>query len=557
MQYNSQSEDSLQRFNDQMQIMRNIIQKESQLRKIEEFMLLKDPLKILFDIATSSRFMKSMKRYHIPIKRKVIEFMRSIMPDRIAHRLKREQVFNRARKQVGDIHPESQDTMFVEEMDVIEIRQEEVYDAPPAAYKYYLVRESRENSMQETKPHLISEKLRPQIKILQESIYSMYPRLVLARIVYEEDRRRDEEGKVREIFSSVVYIPKDLTQYGIEPNPGPPPRTLYQGRNKSVLRHVSPLRAITSNQYAVKSFQMCVNDLDPAIYDQPMMGSFRYSDYYTTYLNDYVVMDLVFSNIDVSSIVTVGVIISLEDMSVTVSDIFEARRAIKDSVITAQVHPNKRRRIRRKNIMKLVDPIYYEDDVSYRGHYNKNPIKPVYINIVMFSTTSEIVNLDVKFRFQLMSRWSNHLEVNRDNQLRELSLDERAIATKNMNAWIYHLQTNRVVYSNRSGAMVAHYATNESLVRYVNRDLDLYQTQEENDQELYVRSSMYDSSDIRNGRFIGYEYQSDRQRDDARVVQKTRYRTEEELYGYRGDEDDTPQVSGETTPLSRDSSGSL
>ena len=236
---------------------------------------------------------------------------------------------------------------------------------------------------------------------------------------------------------------------GINPNAnrfGPPVTT-------SRLSYISDLIQVSATGYSVKTFQLCVNDMDPAILSTIMVGQERYTNYYYEYLNYSVRVTSTHTNIADNQLnMCVG--ISEEDWTTTLATWQDARDGAENPNQTTVKTVYKSVDSIHSNVVfkpaKLLRPKIYENSEIYSGLYNANPVTPIYVNFIWYSDNSGgQVKVDTNIQFELWSTWyiqrgqrdSGPFMTRREQRRKILTLpitpEERSIAEKNSRTWIY------------------------------------------------------------------------------------------------------------------------
>lgn len=296
---------------------------------------------------------------------------------------------------------------------------------------------------------------------------------------------------------------KDLTTEGIEPNPGPrrqattrknvsrrrPRRNRrrnpksankFNGPNPratvigpplttSKLVYQSDLTTISGGDYAVKAFQLCLNDMDPAVFSTTIAGVERFADYYTEYLNKSAYVDARITNTS-GSAVNFYMIMSTADLTGIIStwqmakDVAENANATK--IVTWNTNVDTKSIKRRFYPANLMRRSVYIDSEIYAGLYNANPVSPIFINLVWYSTNSgATVRVDTDIRITLMSDWYIQRIQDDNGPITEwrppsarppykFTDEQKVINHQNSLTWGYPPHVDRREYEHKAGQVI-------------------------------------------------------------------------------------------------------
>jgi len=225
---------------------------------------------------------------------------------------------------------------------------------------------------------------------------------------------------------------------------------------RSRLAYISDLVQVGASGYTVKTFQLCINDMDPAILSTIMAGQERFTTYYFEYLNYSCKVTAKCTNIAAEA-VNFYINISTQDWTTLIATWQDARDCAENPNSTKPVTWDQN--VDTKTITQLFKPAdllprgIYKFSEIYAGLFNANPVAPIFINLVWYADNSGAeVKVDTNIVFDVWTSWyiqrnqrdSGPLE---DDYVRSrtqrvgspipLTTEQKQIAEKNSQAWVY------------------------------------------------------------------------------------------------------------------------
>jgi hypothetical protein len=280
-----------------------------------------------------------------------------------------------------------------------------------------------------------------------------------------KNSKRDQRGKGSLTNVPIMYKnprSNDPGFYGLNPNPsqiGPPVTTSY-------LTYQSDLTSIGGADYVVKAFQFCLNDFDPAIFSTSIAGIERFSNYYYEYLNKWVTCDVRSTN-TAGQPVNFFMHLDTADLTSVIATWQQAKDLAENPnstrVLTWENNVDTKRQVQRFYPATLMPPGVYQFSEIYAGLYNANPVSPIFLNLVWYSTQSgNSVRVETDIKFFIKSLWyiqraqsdSGPLLNRRARSLYstyQMSPLDKEINKKNAKAWGYSGTATRRVYDHLAG----------------------------------------------------------------------------------------------------------
>jgi len=224
---------------------------------------------------------------------------------------------------------------------------------------------------------------------------------------------------------------------------------------KSRLCYISDLVQVAASAYTVKTFQMCINDMDPALLSTIMIGQERFTEYYFEYLNTFFRVIAACTNIS-GDPVNFYINIGTQDWTTLIGSWQDARDGAENpnstKVVTWDNNTDTRKIVQGFNPADLMRKgVYYNSEI-YAGLYNANPVSPIFVNLVWYCDNSgSNVKVDTNISFEMFTSWyiqraqrdgGPFLEAEVSDRLNKynsvpLTNEQKARVERNSRAWVY------------------------------------------------------------------------------------------------------------------------